>query len=455
MDKTIDASILSKAREILEKHATCDRCLGRQFGWLSTDTSNESRGQSIKLVLSMIADNLIKSGQKDEGLEALRMLAERGMYAPAQTLAERNSLDLDIEPKCYFCTIDQESAFDAIPRISERVKEALEGIEFSTFLVGSIPSPALVEREDELRADLELLHGETLKADFNRELGKRVHEVIEQSVDFDQPDLVVVYDMEADSLDVRINPIFVSGRYRKLKRGIPQSRWDCRKCKGKGCDNCNHTGRMYPDSISEYVGEPMKDAFLGSRFKFHGAGREDIDALMLGSGRPFVVEISEPRIRTPDLRRLTKTINKGARKKVEVGDLEISNRAQAQNLKESASSNIKEYEALIRADGVVHEESIREASKELSDTSVQQRTPQRVSHRRSDLVREKRILEVRLKLRKDGLIDGFFKVQGGTYIKELISGDEGRTTPSVSDKLGTQCECVELNVIAIYSNNTP
>jgi tRNA pseudouridine synthase 10 len=455
MDETIDASILSKAREILEQHTTCDHCLGRQFGWLSTETSNESRGQSIKLVLSMMADNLIKSGRKDEGISILRILAEKGMCAPAQTLAERNSMDLDIDTACYFCTINEGSIFDAIPSISERVKVALKDIEFNTFLVGSVPAPVLVEREDELRADLELLHGETLKADFNRELGKCVHEIIERPVDFDQPDLVVIYDMQANELEVRINPIFISGRYRKLKRGIPQSRWDCRKCRGKGCENCNQTGRMYPDSVSDYIGEPMQDAFQGTKFKFHGAGREDIDALMLGAGRPFVVEVSEPRVRSPDLRKLTKTINKGARKKVEVDDLELSSRAQAQNLKESASSNIKEYEALIQTNGVVDEKAIREASIGLSGISIQQRTPQRVSHRRSDLMREKQIFEVRLKLRKDGLIEGFFKVQGGTYIKELISGDEGRTTPSISEKLGTSCECVELNVTAIYSDNTP
>ncbi|MFX1369208.1 MAG: tRNA pseudouridine(54/55) synthase Pus10, partial [Promethearchaeota archaeon] len=254
MDETIDASILSKARKILERHAACDRCLGRQFGWLSTDTTNESRGQSIKLVLSMTADNLIKSGRKEEGIGVLRILGERGMFAAAQTLAERNSLDLDVKTTCYFCAINEQSVFDAIPQISERAKEVLEGIEFNTFLVGSIPAPTLVEREDELRADLELLYGETLRADFNRELGKCLHEIIGRPVDFDQPDLVVVYDMGANHLEVRINPIFISGMYRKLMRGIPQSRWDCGKCRGKGCDKCNQTGRMYPNSVSEYIG---------------------------------------------------------------------------------------------------------------------------------------------------------------------------------------------------------
>ena len=31
---------------------------------------------------------------------------------------------------------------------------------------------------------------------------------------------------------------------------------------------------------------------------FHGCGREDIDALMLGRGRPFVLELKNPKKRT-------------------------------------------------------------------------------------------------------------------------------------------------------------
>ena len=33
---------------------------------------------------------------------------------------------------------------------------------------------------------------------------------------------------------------------------------------------------------------------------FHGMGREDIDVRCMGSGRPFVIEIKEPKSRTLD-----------------------------------------------------------------------------------------------------------------------------------------------------------
>jgi tRNA pseudouridine synthase 10 len=57
-----------------------------------------------------------------------------------------------------------------------------------------------------------------------------------------------------------------------------------------------------------------------------------------------------------------------------------------------------------------------------------------------------------MKLKKTGsdTVKGFFKVQGGTYVKELVSGDNGRTTPSVSERIDTACECVELDVLEIH-----
>lgn len=42
----------------------------------------------------------------------------------------------------------------------------------------------------------------------------------------------------------------------------------------------------------------MTDVVDGVDTKFHSAGHEDVDALILGMGRPFVVGIIEPYHRT-------------------------------------------------------------------------------------------------------------------------------------------------------------
>ena len=451
MTELQENGVLATAQKLIEQHVLCDKCLGRQFGWLGTNTTNDDRGHSLKLTMCMSADAQLKSGNKEIASNAIRLLASNGMFEPAKMIAEKNNIDYETPDACYLCTISDESVFERTPLVAERVVGLAKDIEFETFLVGSIPPPLLAERQDELSGIHSIMHAETLKSHFNRELGIQLHDLLLKPVDFDKPDVVFVYSMESDELKVQINPVFIYGKYKKLVRGIPQSRWDCKKCRGRGCDECNETGRKYPDSISEYVGIPTQSIVDGSRFKFHAAGREDIDVLMLGNGRPFVVEITEPRVRTPDLDEITKSINKEAEGKIEVHELVLTDRHHLQKLKEDASSNVKEYEALIATDSPVTVKKMKQAEKEFKGIEIEQRTPHRVSHRRSDLVRKKVIHEICLEKHEDGLLKATFKVQGGTYIKELISGDEGRTIPSISEKLGTGCKCAELNVTAIYS----
>ncbi|TFG31895.1 tRNA pseudouridine(54/55) synthase Pus10 [Candidatus Thorarchaeota archaeon] len=451
MTELQENGVLAIAQKLIEQHVLCDKCLGRQFGWLGTNTTNDDRGHSLKLTLCMSADAQLKSGEKELASNAIKLLASNGMFSPAKMIAEKNNIDYEKQDACYLCTIDDESVFARIPLIAERVIGLAKDIEFETFLVGSIPLPLLAERQDELSAIHSIMHAETLKSHFNRELGIQLHDLLQKHVDFDKPDVVFVYSMESDELKVQINPVFIYGRYRKLVRGIPQSRWDCKKCRGRGCDECNGTGRKYQDSISEYVGIPTQGIVDGSRFKFHAAGREDIDVLMLGDGRPFVIEITEPRVRTPDLNEITKSINKEAEGKIEVHKLVLTDRHQLQKLKEDASTNVKEYEAAIATDSPVTNKQLKQVEKAFKGVVIEQRTPQRVAHRRSDLIRKKVIHEIRFEKHNNGLLRATFKVQGGTYIKELISGDEGRTTPSISEKLGTGCKCEELNVTAIYS----
>ena len=49
----------------------------------------------------------------------------------------------------------------------------------------------------------------------------------------------------------------------------------------------------------------------------------------------------------------------------------------------------------------------------------------------------------------DDVFDLTLNTESGTYVKEFVSGDEGRTQPNFSDSLGTQCVVETLDVIAI------
>jgi tRNA pseudouridine synthase 10 len=74
-------------------------------------------------------------------------------------------------------------------------------------------------------------------------------------------------------------------------------------------------------------------------------------------------------------------------------------------------------------------------------------------HRRADLTREKYIYEVKVKKLSLKKAEMKISCQGGLYVKELVSGDEGRTTPNVSDLLGNRAKPLKLDVLNIIMDD--
>ena len=89
----------------------------------------------------------------------------------------------------------------------------------------------------------------------------------------------------------------------------------------------------------------------------------------------------------------------------------------------------------------------------LSGICIKQQTPQRVLHRRADLIREKYIYQVKVKKvsLKRALLE--IRCQGGLYVKELVSGDEGRTVPNVSDLLNNRAKTLKLDVLNVIMDD--
>jgi len=84
---------------------------------------------------------------------------------------------------------------------------------------------------------------------------------------------------------------------------------------------------------------------------------------------------------------------------------------------------------------------------------IKQQTPLRVLHRRADLIREKYIYEVKVKKLSLKRAEMKIRCQGGLYVKELVSGDEGRTTPSVSELLENRAKPLKLDVLNVIMDD--
>ncbi|WP_049926688.1 tRNA pseudouridine(54/55) synthase Pus10 [Halopiger goleimassiliensis] len=434
-------TVLDDARALLETDPVCDSCLGRPFADRSFGLTNVDRGRALRTTIALEDD---------------------ADYEP------------DDPADCWVCE-GYCGTFDAV---ASAIVDALEGVDFSTYQVGTRVPPLVEENERLLREDagLDPDVGESMKREVNREVGRRLGAKTGADVDFDRPDVLAVVDLEGfdplealesgsvtgHAVDVQLNPAFVYGRYRKLERDIPQTEWPCRECGGSGvqladdgeepCEYCDGTGYMYETSVEETVRPHVVEAMDGDEGKFHGAGREDVDARMLGEGRPFVLEVKRPRVREPDVAALEREINEVA-DGVEVEGLRLATYEMVERVKEHDAS--KRYRAAVAFADPVDEAEFETALAELSGTTVEQYTPQRVDHRRANLTRERTVYDIDGDLESPTEAEVRLHGEGGLYVKELISSDDGRTEPSLAGLLETDAEVTALDVTGVEGEEEP
>jgi len=437
--------MLDLVYRMLQKYALCDYCLGRQFARLLSGVGNKVRGETLKVVLAMEANLRLLMNDKDAA-DVLKIIAENGMNKYARKLAKALNYQIDETKTCYIC--EGKLTDDNFRRIAQEIMEELKEYEFSNFLIGASVPAYVKERDDQIKAEFALTFGEEIKSDITREIGKIIEGTMRKPVEFATPDITVLVDIFSGTFTIKSNPVFIKGYYRKLQPNIPQAPWICRKCRGRGCDACNHTGREYPDSISELIGEPALSLFEALDYKFHAAGREDVDVTVLGTGRPFILELKSPRKRFIQLDQLQDIINEHAKGKVEVMSLSYATKKDVRDMKAKSAIASKTYVALVEFDSNVDDDKLKEVCEKFRNILIHQRTPSRIL-RRNDRVRKKYLYFIEAEKKGDRLVEFKIKAQGGLYIKELINGDCGRTVPNIADALGTAPINITLSVLEV------
>lgn len=396
--------VVAAARSVhwstLGERTLCDSCLGRLFGKIGHGHTNDDRGRAVRETIPL----------------------PHGV--------------------CWVCdglTLRYDELADVVVR-------KLDSWEFDSFSVGSKVDPEIAAREESLWKELALSAPEPLKAEVNREVGKRVSQRVRKEPDLGHPDIVAVIDPAFDHVDLQVNPLYLRGRYRKLVRGVPQTRWPCRRCMGKGCSRCGGTGKMYPTSVEEVIAVEVMRESGGRGQALHGMGREDVDARMLGRGRPFILEVKEPRRRHIDLPAVVVRINASA--VVEVDDLRPASGADVVPLKEDRAT--KTYRILLRTAPPVEEAKLKRTLPVLVAEPIAQRTPERVVHRRADTTRHRRLLAAEVVGVDGDRAELRVTAEAGTYVKEWVHGDKGRTRPSLAERLDAACEVLELDVLDVH-----
>ncbi|RJU80820.1 MAG: tRNA pseudouridine(54/55) synthase Pus10 [Candidatus Poseidoniales archaeon] len=396
--------------------------------------------------------HMIKIGTCNHCLQ--RVSGKREMSG-AQIRNEAYTRDISLESSfdellCPLC----ENLFDDVDNIVERIIEKIDNLEYSTIQIGIHLPKDLIQDSHEITSRHGASQSMPLKNSMVLAIQNKINHNLGTDINFvkDRPDIMVLVDGLTLRVDVDIRPIYFYGRYKKLSREIPQTRWPCRACKGRynGCESCQGTGLQYIDSVQDLIGEPLRHTLNAKDTSFHGMGREDIDVRMLGTGRPFVIEIKKPMNRLPEMAEIVNEINKNAAGKIEIDNLKKTERSLIAQIKNSRSD--KSYTIRFKISEKIEEEIIIKSISDLSGIELDQETPRRVSHRRADKIRKRKIIEINNILIDGNEIQFSIRAEAGTYIKELVHSDEGRTKPSVSEKLGVECEILWLDVNQIHDD---
>jgi len=225
-------------------------------------------------------------------------------------------------------------------------------------------------------------------------------------------------------------PLYISGNYIKLSREIGQT----------------HFAREFNlSSVDEEITKILSKTFKNSEkdFTLSAGGREDRDVRMLGSGRSFIYEIQNSKKKyNLDFTKINEEFN-SISKMVKIKNLKESNKTEYGKIKKDEIAKTKKYIAVIYTSKEVDKNKINS----IKNLEINQITPIRVLHQRALKERKKQILE----LREIERLNEYFLIieiiaSAGTYIKEFVHGDCGRTFPSLGVLLECECDILQLDV---------
>ncbi|HSD04767.1 MAG TPA: tRNA pseudouridine(54/55) synthase Pus10 [Nitrosopumilaceae archaeon] len=367
--------MISDANAILKEHKLCDNCLGRLFAQKLGVSSHKILGSKI-----------------------------------------RNILKKNVPKSCYICK-------NTISKLDTQLNKMLEmshDYEFSSFLVGAILQPSILDRDDLIRSKFKLKGTNSIKGDINREIGKRFGRKTRTSVDYQNPDIVFTLDFKNEECEIKPKPVFLSGRYTKSIRSIPQKQRPCKNCKGKGCYVCEFHGISEFDSVEGKIAKLLYKKFGAQQIKITWIGSEDETSLVLGKGRPFFVKLVNPHKRRLKLG-----------KKITLGDVTIHGLKVIGKI----PSNIMRFKSKVEMEVQTQNEINPEQLKNLRQLKKQPISIYENSGKRS----LRRIYDIRYKKKSNNSFSLFIKADGGVPLKRLADGVE--VTPSLSSILENPCKC--------------
>jgi tRNA pseudouridine synthase 10 len=372
--KNID-SIIEQTRTILKEHHLCDNCLGRIFAPKLGLTSHRRLGNKIRSILK----------QKN--------------------------------PKsCYICK-------NLMSKLDVQLNKMLimsKEYEFSSFLIGAILQPSILDRDDLIRSKFKLRGIHSIKNDITREIGKRFGRKTKTIVNYQNPDIVFTLDFKNEECEIKPKPVFLSGRYTKTVRGIPQKQRPCENCGGRGCYLCEFHGISEFDSVEGRIAKFLYEKFGAQQTKITWIGSEDETSLVLGKGRPFFAKLVNPHKREIQFE-----------KKIHLDGIVIHNLKIIEKIPPDIIRFRSEIEIQVETEKEITPSQLKTLHKlEKQSISI---------YENSGKKNQKKIYHIQYKKRSSNSFSVFIEADGGVPLKRFVNGSE--VEPSLTSILENPCKC--------------
>ncbi|KAK2957101.1 putative tRNA pseudouridine synthase Pus10 [Blattamonas nauphoetae] len=254
-----------------------------------------------------------------------------------------------------------------------------------------------------------------------------------------------VHDNWATTLKVTslCEPVLIAGEYNKFSRLLPQTPWRVAAVGGEDDEDSHAT---FESSTQEEIDKAFIPLFQAESSLFHSAGREDVDVRMLGNGRPFCLELVNcKRLDVTDSDLASAAAQLEMEGLVKINNPHFATQAIFMSLKEGETHKRKEYTAVVWTSAPQTPESLSRLSL-TEPLQVSQLTPIRVLHRRSLDSRQKVVYSMHTTFINPHYFVLALQTSAGTYVKEFVHGDLGRTNPNVGGLLGCEADILQLDV---------
>ena len=315
-----------------------------------------------------------------------------------------------------------------IEKIIDNVEKKYE---FNTFLLGASLPAQLYEREDQIRSRFKIRGKESIKKQLTKELGIKFIKITKKKVGYLIPDItinLIIDDQKNVNIISKAYPIILTGRYIKKCRGLSQKQGKYRQCEGKESIDCDYSRLAGQHSIEDIIAKKLISLTKGENPKFLWIGSEDQNSLVLGTGRPFFVRISNPRVRI-----LKKVI------KINTDGIYATINGKSKKIPESPILFVTKTKILVQSNQPLRKNELTKLNA-LSNSLVKFRIKSKIV--------TKKIYSVSVRKINDRHFFLTIVADGGLLIKQFVGGQE-YAEPNVSEIIGTKSECMLFDILDV------